>query len=105
MDASTNQPHTWGECFKAAIQTEELSTRINPFSQALIAVVEKCDADEHTTTGQMILQKALPTPPGSAIPFDLTSLVDTDVIDKKMQIHVTVCDGGDYPIKIAEVEF
>jgi hypothetical protein len=53
----------------------------------------------------MILEKALPTPPGSAVPFDVTALTDSDVIDKKLQIHITICDGGDYPIKITEVEF
>jgi len=105
-DSTSNTPHVWGECLKAiTTASAELSNLINPFTQEPIAIVGGCDKDEHTTTGQMILQKALPTPPGSAIPFDVTLLSDSDVIDKKIQIHITICDGGDYPIKIAEVEF
>ena len=105
-DANSNAPHVWGDCLKAiTTKPAELSNLINPFTLEPIAIVAACDKEEHTTTGQMILEKALPTPPGSAVPFDVTALTDSDVIDKKLQIHITICDGGDYPIKIAEVEF
>jgi hypothetical protein len=53
----------------------------------------------------MILEKLTPTPSGSALPFTTSELVESDRIDQKMQIRITVCDNGAFPIFIAEVEF
>jgi hypothetical protein len=32
-------------------------------------------------------------------------LKEEDAIDSKLQIRVTVCDKGGYPIKVGELEF
>jgi len=52
-----------------------------------------------------MLEKIVATPPGSAIPFVNSPLTESDQIDQKMQIRVTVCDKGAYPIRISELEF
>jgi hypothetical protein len=45
------------------------------------------------------------TPLGSAVPMVISPLKEGDAIDGKLQIRVTVCDKGGYPIKIGELEF
>ena len=55
--------------------------------------------------GAIVLEKMIATPPGSAVPVINSQLVDSDAIDQKLQLRVTICDKGSYPIKIAELEF
>jgi hypothetical protein len=99
-------PRTWGPCFKAlSTQGGLLADKFNPFSQKPLAVVAKCDMADRTLAGAMALEKSLPTPPGSAIPFINSPLVDSDSIEQKMQIRVTMCDKGAYPVRIAEIDF
>jgi hypothetical protein len=55
--------------------------------------------------GAILLEDLMPTPPGSATPFVASQLLETDAIDYKMQLRLSVCDKGGYAIKIAEFEF
>jgi hypothetical protein len=55
--------------------------------------------------GSIVLEKMVATPPGSAVPVINSQLIDTDPIDQKMQLRVSICDKGSYAIKIAEFEF
>jgi hypothetical protein len=55
--------------------------------------------------GQIVLEKLTPTPPGSAVPIINSQLVDTDPIDQKIQVRLSVCDKGAYAIKISEFEY
>lgn len=99
-------PRTWGPCFKAlSTQGGLLSDKFNPFSQKPLAIVAKCDMADRALAGAMALEKSLPTPPGSAIPFINSPLIDSDSIEQKMLIRVTMCDKGAYPVRIAEIEF
>ena len=99
-------PRTWGPCFKAlSTQGGLLSDKFNPFSQKPLAIVAKCDMADRALSGAMALEKSLPTPPGSAIPFINSPLIDSDSIEQKMLIRVTMCDKGAYPVRIAEIEF
>jgi hypothetical protein len=99
-------PRTWGPCLKA-ISTEggPLADKYNPFSQKPIAIVAKCDMTDRGLAGAMSLEKTLPTPPGSAIPFTSSPLTVSDSIEQKLLIRITMCDKGAYPIRIAEIEF
>jgi hypothetical protein len=99
-------PRTWGPCFKAiSTQGGPLAEKYNPFSQKPIAIVAKCDMADRGLAGAMTLEKTLPTPPGSAIPFISSPLTESDSIEQKLQIRITMCDKGAYPIRIAELEF
>ena len=99
-------PRTWGPCFKAiSTQGGPLAEKYNPFSQKPIAIVAKCDMADRGLAGAMALEKTLPTPPGSAIPFISSPLTESDSIEQKLQIRITMCDKGAYPIRIAELEF
>ncbi len=102
----TVTPRTWGECLKAiSTPPEFLTTLTNPFFDSPIAFISKCNKGDYTLAGAMILEKLTPTPAGSALPFMTTQLVESDRIDQKMQIRITVCDNGAYPILVTEVAF
>ena len=97
---------TWGPCLKAVTMPGgPLANYLNPFTEKPIVVVPKCDMADRALSGIMTLDKSIPTPPGSAVPFISSSLNETDSIEQKMQIRVTMCDKGAYPIRIAELEF
>jgi len=99
-------PRTWGPCFKAlSTQGGLLADKFNPFSQKPLVIVAKCDMADRALAGTMALEKSLPTPPGSAIPFIISPFIESDSIEQKMQIRVTMCDKGAYPVRIAEIEF
>ena len=99
-------PRTWGPCFKVlSSQGGPLADMSNPFSNKPLVIVPKCDMADRSVAGAMSLEKTIPTPPGSAIPFVSSALTDSDSIERKMQIRITMCDKGAYPIRIAELEF
>ncbi|MSR16472.1 MAG: hypothetical protein EXR89_01535 [Methylococcaceae bacterium] len=99
-------PRTWGECLKAIMTPPaSLAALTNPFFDTPITFASKCDHDDESLTGVMIFEKLTPTPSGSALPFTTSQLVESDLIDHKIQIRISVCDNGAYPIFIAEVEF
>ena len=68
-------------------------------------MVEKCDKSDLSTRGAISLSNLVSTPLGSAVPVVISPLKEGDAIDGKLQIRVTVCDKGGYPIKIGELEF
>ncbi|MCX7246746.1 MAG: hypothetical protein NTX31_03575 [Burkholderiales bacterium] len=99
-------PRTWGPCLKAlTTQGGPLANMVNPFSSKPIALVAKCDMADRSLAGNLMLEKIQATPPGSAVPTINSPLTESDPIDQKMQVRITVCDKGAYPIRIAELEF
>jgi hypothetical protein len=97
---------TWGECLKALTTPPgALAGLRNPFFNEPIQIVAKCEPSDRTLVGALVLEKLVPTPPGSTIPFVTSPLIESDLIDAKVQVRVTVCDKGAYPIRVAEVEF
>jgi hypothetical protein len=106
-DAASAAPlkGTWGACV-AYIQTQTpLKDLVNKFFDKPPHFIAQCDKGDRSTTGAIVLENMIPTPAGSAIPVVIKPLTDADVITGKMQIRVTVCDKGGYPIKISELEF
>jgi hypothetical protein len=97
---------TWGECQKWVTGPEgALRDQINPFDRQALKQGPKCDFRDRTLVGALVLEKLMPTPPGSAVPYVMTPLTGADAIDTPVMIRVTVCDKGAGPIKIGEVEF
>ena len=105
--ASTLAPQrNWGECLKyLTTPPGSLAGLRNPFFHEPINIVAKCEPNDRSLVGALVLEKLVPTPPGSPIPFVASPLVESDMIDAKLQVRVTVCDKGAYPIRVAEVEF
>jgi hypothetical protein len=96
---------TWGPCLDYIMKNTELKDQMNAFTGEAPQLIEKCIPTDISTSGAIVIEDLMPTPPGSAIPFVGSQLVEADAIDYKMQLRVSVCDKGGYPIKVAEFEF
>lgn len=104
--ASAMERRRWGDCYNDILENvKELKSLKNAFSDEPLAFIAKCDPKDKSTVGNIILEKIVPTPPGSAIPTVASQLVEMDAIDTKVALKVTVCDKGGYPIKVDEFEF
>ena len=96
----------WGDCLKQLITPPgSLAGLRNPFDNNALTFAPKCDTSDRSLTGALVLEKLMPTPPGSTVPFVASPLVESDSIEQKLQVRITVCDKGAYPIRVAEVEF
>lgn len=98
-------PGTWGACFNYLMTQTSFKDMINPFTEETPQFVAACVPTDTSLPGMFVIEKLVPTPPGSAVPIINSQLVETDPIDQKMQVRVSVCDKGSYAIKIAEFEF
>ncbi len=104
--ASADERRRWGDCFEAILENvKELQNQSNAFTGQPIEFIAKCDPKDRATAGSIVLEKNVPTPPGSAIPLITSQLVSMDAIDTKISLKLTVCDKGGYPIKVDELEF
>ena len=104
-DAKADAPGTWGACLAHIMATTELKDQINTFFNAAPHFVAACVPSDRTLMGAILLEDLMPTPPGSATPFVASQLLETDPIDYKMQLRLSVCDKGGAAIKVAEFEF
>lgn len=104
-DAKAGDPGTWGACLAHILTQTELKNQINTFFNKPPHFVAACDPKDRTLMGAILLEDLMPTPPGSATPFVASQLLETDSIDYKMQLRLSVCDKGGYAIKITEFEF
>ncbi len=104
-DAKADTPGTWGACLAHIMANTELKSLINPFFNTAPHFVAACDPKDRTLMGAILLEDLMPTPAGSATPFIASQLLETDSIDYKMQLRLSVCDKGGYAIKVAEFEF
>ena len=97
---------TWGECLEALTQGgAQFAELRNAFTDKPLALAAKCDSSDRTLAGALVLEKLTPTPPGSAVPNTASPLTGADAIEQKLQVRITVCDKGAYPIRIAELDF
>ena len=96
---------TWGACLAYAMANTPLKDQINPYFNETPKFLAKCDPTDRSVMGGFVLEDLMPTPPGSATPFVASQLLETDAIDYKMQLRMSVCDKGGYAVKIAEFEF
>ena len=104
--ASETDRKRWGDCFKELTEkVAPLNNLTNPFSNVPVHFVAKCDPKDRSTVGGIFLEKLVATPMGSAVPVVASQLVDTDPIDTKLSLKLTVCDKGGYPVKVDEFEF
>jgi hypothetical protein len=98
-------PGTWGACFQHMMTNTDLKQLVNPFFDETPKFIAACNPDDESLMGSVVLEKMVATPPGSAVPVINSQLVESDPIDQKMQLRVSICDKGSYAIKIAEFEF
>jgi hypothetical protein len=104
--ASALERRRWGDCFTDIMaNVKELKGLTNAFTGEPVAFIAKCDPKDRGTVGNMVLEKLVPTPAGSAIPMVASQVVEMDAIDTKVAMKLTVCDKGGYAIKVDEFEF
>jgi len=96
---------TWGACVKYLLAETELKELRNPFFGELPQFAAACNPADRSLVGALVLEDLTPTPPGSPVPFVASQLIDSDSIENKLQVRVTICDKGSDPIKIGEIEF
>jgi hypothetical protein len=97
---------TWGECYQALVAPgAPLDDLNNPFFDTPQKLVAQCDPNDRSLRGALVMDKVVATPPGSAVPVVSSPLEESEPIDKKLQIRVTVCDKFSSPIVIGEFSF
>ena len=103
--AAASVPNTWGACLAEIVKAPAFATMVNPFTGKAPDLVEKCDPADHNLHGDIAIEKSIGNPPGSAVPVTISALVPGDAIDAKLQLKLSICDKGAYPIKVSEFEF
>lgn len=98
-------PKAWGACLEEILKSTDLKGLVNPFTGKAPDLVEKCDPADHSLHGDISIEKIVATPVGSAVPSTISPLVAADAIDTKLQLKLSICDKGAYPIKVSEFEF
>ena len=98
-------PKTWGTCLEAILKSTELKDVVNPFTGKPPEFVEKCDPADYTLHGNIAIEKSVANPVGSAVAATVSPLVAADAIDTKLQLKLSICDKGAYPVKVSEFEF
>lgn len=96
---------TWGGCLEQLMLNSSLKNQSNPFTGKPPRLTETCVGSNIKLAGDIDIDKSVATPPGSAVAFVKSNLTPTDSIKEKLQLTITVCDKGGYPIKISDVEF
>jgi hypothetical protein len=102
---TTPATNTWGGCLSLLTTHTEFKAMRNPFTGTPPRFVTACDPSDFSMRGSMAIDKIKPNPPGSAIPAVTSPLIATDTIGEKLQLKITVCDKGSYPVKVAETHF
>jgi len=98
-------PKTWGTCLEAILKSTELKDVVNPFTGKPPEFVETCDPADYTLHGNIAIEKSVANPVGSAVAATVSPLVAADAIDTKLQLKLSICDKGGYPVKVSEFEF
>ena len=95
---------TWGACL-AYLQAHDLKDMKNPFKDKAPDYIDQCNRADKSLTGEIVLLKMVPTPPGSAVATVNSKLMPEDSIDQKLQLSIGICDKGSYLVKVADTEF
>ena len=103
--AASSAAGTWGGCLDQLMLHSSLKNQTNPFTGKPPRLIETCAGSNIKLGGEIDIDKSIATPAGSAVPFVKSNLTQTDSIKEKLQLTITVCDKGGYPIKISDIEF
>jgi len=103
--AAPSAAGTWGGCLEQLMLSSSLKNQNNAFTGKPPRLIEACAASNIKLAGDIDIDKSIATPAGSAVAFVKSNLTPTDSIKEKLQLTITVCDKGGYPIKISDIEF
>ncbi len=104
--AGTSSPMSWANCATAIFADGGALARArNAFTEQPLQILERCIPGDSATVGHLVVEKLVPTPPGSAIPVVISPLAGDDRIDQRLQLRIQVCDKGGYAIRVGETDF
>jgi len=104
--ATAKAPNTWGGCLEAILKESNMKALDNPFRDGLaLHFAPACNTEDRRLAGNIVIEKITATPPGSAIATIISPITPDVVIDQKIQVRLSVCDGSAYAVKVAEFEF
>lgn len=98
------KPPSWSACRQALMSAgAPLAELANPFMASNALIGSKCERKLPASRGLVIVEKGTPTPPGLPPGVVWSALAEDEPMARGLQLRVQVCDGGGYPIRIAEV--
>lgn len=105
-DCAAKSGNSWGPCRAWLFGSGgPMHEQRSAFGDRPMRLVKACDSSDRSAAGMIALEKVTALPPGSAIPFVVSPLLDSDAIDQRITIRVTACDKASGPIRIGESEF
>lgn len=94
----------WAVCRQALLgQGGALSGLVNPFNSQHPVLGAKCERKQPSARGIVVVEKGTPSAPGLPPSTAWAPLPDEEPLQRGLMLRVQVCDGGGYPIRIAEV--
>lgn len=92
---------TWTACREALTAAGgPLHEFKNPFEQDYAVFAEKCDRNNRTTRGAIVVEELLKGAPGQ--PATYAPIAASRALEKDLGIRIAVCDKGSFVIKIGE---
>ena len=95
---------SWALCRQVLLgQGGALSGLVNPFNSQHPVLGAKCERKQPSARGIVVVEKGTPSAPGLPPSTAWAPLPDEEPLQRGLMLRVQVCDGGGYPIRIAEV--
>lgn len=95
---------SWSACRQALMSAgAPMAELSNPFHSTNALMGSKCERKLPASRGLVVIEKGTPTPPGLPPGVAWSPLGDEEPLVHGLMLRVQVCDGGGYPIRIAEV--
>lgn len=95
---------TWSACREALFGSGgPMFALVNPFNALNLVTGSKCERKTPSARGLVVLEKGITSPPGLPPGVVWTVLGDEEPMVRGLMLRVQVCDGGGYPIRLAEI--
>lgn len=99
-----SQPVTWAACREALFGSGgPMFDRVNPFNALNMVTGSKCERKTPSARGVVVLEKGTSSPPGMPPSVVWSVLGDEEPLVRGLMLRVQVCDGGGYPVRLAEI--
>ena len=103
--AEAAKPVVWSQCRDVLFVPDgRLAGLVNPFDVHNPVIGSKCETKAPAVRGAVVLEKGVPTAPGLPPGTLWSPLMDDEPLVHGLALRVHVCDGGGYPIRIAELK-
>lgn len=95
---------SWTVCRQVLLSEKgPLSELSNPFDKLNPVTGSKCERKQQALRGVVFFEKGTAAPPGMPPAVAWSPLSEDEALVRGLMLRVSVCDGGGYPVRIAEV--